>query len=48
MYSHQVKLQTGKLGDSVDECDAILKKHETFERLIGSHDKKVESTDDEV
>ena len=37
----QVQLQTGKLGDSVDECDAILKKHEAFERLIGSHEGKV-------
>ena len=40
-FSHQVQLQTGKLGDSVDECDAMLKKHEAFERLIGSQEGKV-------
>ena len=34
-------LSTEKLGQSVDECDALLKKHEAFERLITSQEEKV-------
>ena len=37
----QVHLSTDKLGQSVDECDALLKKHEAFERLIVSQEEKV-------
>ena len=37
-------LSTDKLGQSVDECDALLKKHEAFERLIISQEEKVTST----
>ena len=37
----QVHLATDKLGQSVDECDALLKKHEAFERLITSQEEKV-------
>ena len=37
----QVHLATDKLGMSVDECDALLKKHEAFERLITSQEEKV-------
>ena len=37
----QVHLSTDKLGQSVDECDALLKKHEAFERLIISQEEKV-------
>ena len=36
-----MQLGTDKLGQSVDECDALLKKHETFERLIASQEEKV-------
>jgi spectrin beta len=39
--SHEVHLATNKLGQSVDECDALLKKHEAFERLIASQEEKV-------
>lgn len=42
VYTHvQVHLATDKLGQSVDECDALLKKHEAFERLITSQEEKV-------
>ena len=34
-------LSTEKLGQSVDECGALLKKHEAFERLIVSQEEKV-------
>ena len=37
----QVHLSTEKLGQSVDECGALLKKHEAFERLIVSQEEKV-------
>ena len=37
----QVHLATDKAGQSVDECDALLKKHEAFERLIASQEEKV-------
>lgn len=37
----QVQLQAGKLADSVDECEALLKRHEAFERLIASQEGKV-------
>ena len=40
-YLEQVHLSTDKLGQSVDECDALLKKHEAFERLIISQEEKV-------
>lgn len=30
-----------KLGESMDECDVLLKNHEAFERLIGSQEEKV-------
>ena len=40
----QVHLSTDKLGQSVDECDALLKKHEAFERLIISQEEKVAGT----
>lgn len=30
-----------KLGESMDECDVLLKNHEAFERLIGSQEDKV-------
>lgn len=39
----QVHLSTEKLGQSVDECGALLKKHEAFERLIVSQEEKVSS-----
>ncbi|CAI8040975.1 Spectrin alpha chain, non-erythrocytic 1 [Geodia barretti] len=39
--SHEVHLATDKLGVSVDECDALLKKHDAFERLIASQEEKV-------
>lgn len=42
--SPQVHLSTDKLGQSVDECDALLKKHEAFERLITSQEEKVTIT----
>ena len=41
----QVHLATDKLGMSVDECDALLKKHEAFERLITSQEEKVSRHD---
>ena len=34
-----------KLGESMDECDVLLKNHEAFERLIGSQEDKVRPTD---
>ena len=37
----QVQLSSEALGGSVDECDALLKKHEAFERLIISQEEKV-------
>ena len=37
----QVHLATHKLGQSVDECDALLKKHEAYERLVASQEEKV-------
>lgn len=37
----QVQLLHDKLGESVDECDVLQKKHEAFERLIVSQDDKV-------
>ena len=37
----QVQLSSDKLGQSVDECDALLKKHEAFERLIATQEEKV-------
>lgn len=37
----QVHLATEKLGQSVDECDALLKKHEAYERLLASQEDKV-------
>ena len=40
----QVHLATDKLGPSVDECDALLKKHDAFERLITSQEEKVSRT----
>ena len=40
-HCSQVHLSTDKLGQSVDECDALLKKHEAFERLIVSQEEKV-------
>ena len=43
-YLEQVHLSTDKLGQSVDECDALLKKHEAFERLIISQEEKVAGT----
>ena len=43
-YLEQVHLSTDKLGQSVDECDALLKKHEAFERLIISQEEKVTGT----
>ena len=37
----QVQLSSDKLGQSVDDCDALLKKHEAFERLIATQEDKV-------
>ncbi len=34
-------LSSEKLGQSVDDCDALLKKHEAFERLITTQEDKV-------
>ena len=39
--SPQVQLLQDKLGESVDECEVLRKKHDAFERLILSHDEKV-------
>lgn len=39
--SFQVQLSSDKLGQSVDDCDAFLKKHEAFERLIATQEEKV-------
>ena len=41
LSTFQVHLSTEKLGQSVDECGALLKKHEAFERLIVSQEEKV-------
>ncbi len=40
-FRTQVQLSSEKLGQSVDECDALLKKHEAFERLIATQEEKV-------
>ena len=39
--AQEVQLSGDKLGESVDECDALLKKHEAFERLMQSQEEKV-------
>lgn len=39
--AHEVHLSVDKLAEGVDECDALLKKHEAFERLIISQEEKV-------
>lgn len=39
--THEVQLLQDKLGESVDECEVLLKKHDAFERLIASRDEKV-------
>lgn len=41
LFRTQVQLSSEKLGQSVDECDALLKKHEAFERLIATQEEKV-------
>ncbi len=41
LFYSKVQLSSDKLGQSVDECDALLKKHEAFERLIASQEEKV-------
>ena len=40
-FNLQVQLLQDKLGESVDECEVLLKKHDAFERLIASQDEKV-------
>ncbi len=39
--AQEVQLSGDKLGESVDECDALLKKHEALERLMQSQEEKV-------
>lgn len=41
LFFVQVQLSSDKLGQSVDDCDALLKKHEAFERLISTQEEKV-------
>ena len=41
MFNSQVVLTGAELGDSVDEVDSLLKKHEKTEKLTASQDEKV-------
>ncbi|XP_065894234.1 spectrin beta chain, non-erythrocytic 1-like isoform X3 [Dysidea avara] len=39
--AHEVYLSGDELGNSVDEVDGLLKKHETFEKLLVTQEEKV-------
>lgn len=37
----QILLQNGTLGDTVDETEGLIKRHEAFEKLLSSQEDKV-------
>lgn len=41
--SLQILLQNGTLGDTVDETEGLIKRHEAFEKLLSSQEDKVGS-----
>ena len=40
----QVYLATEELGNSLDEVDALMKKHETVEKLLETQEQKARDT----
>lgn len=42
--SLQILLQNGTLGDTVDETEGLIKRHEAFEKLLSSQEDKVYSS----
>ncbi|XP_068456287.1 spectrin beta chain, non-erythrocytic 5 [Clinocottus analis] len=41
--SQEIMLQNGTLGNAVDETEGLIKRHEAFEKLLGSQEDKLSS-----
>ncbi|KAM6918067.1 spectrin beta chain, non-erythrocytic 5 [Lycodopsis pacificus] len=44
--SQEILLQNGTLGNAVDETEGLIKRHEAFEKLLGSQEDKLSSLKD--
>ena len=44
MHLDQVYLATEELGNSLDEVDALMKKHETVEKLLETQEQKASNS----
>ncbi|TFK15040.1 acyl-coenzyme A thioesterase 1 [Platysternon megacephalum] len=48
LNSQEIYLKTSDLGNSVDEVERLIRKHEAFEKILTSQDEKVTSLQDQA
>ncbi|XP_050810874.1 spectrin beta chain, non-erythrocytic 5 isoform X2 [Gopherus flavomarginatus] len=48
LNSQEIYLKTSDLGNSVDEVEQLIRKHEAFEKILTSQDEKVTSLQDQA
>uniref|UniRef100_A0A8C8T063 Calponin-homology (CH) domain-containing protein n=1 Tax=Pelusios castaneus TaxID=367368 RepID=A0A8C8T063_9SAUR len=48
LNSQEIYLKTSDLGNSVDEVEQLIRKHEAFEKILASQDEKVTSLQEQV
>ncbi|XP_069494913.1 spectrin beta chain, non-erythrocytic 5 isoform X2 [Ambystoma mexicanum] len=48
LNSQEISLKSSDLGSAVDEVERLIKKHEAFEKLLGSQDEKMASLQEQA